>query len=264
MHATIKSVSPYDVIFLHGANTGNTTHEMCLQSTGVKGPHKRMTRTPSHLRSLAETLWPYPVIGILVILITAPELVQWAADRGWVGSVRWRGLLVQYGAFWPGLLQNWQPNYALQPWAMFITYSFLHGGLAHLLGNLLVLLWVGPGLVKRLGQRDFLAIWILSALGGAIAFALLATAPTPMVGASGSVFGLLGAVVALQYIQSARYWKAAAITLGLMALNVLTLIIENGFLAWQPHLGGYVIGMILGILWSKPASNLQISPKHRD
>ena len=85
-----------------------------------------------------------------------------------------------------------------------------------------------------------------------------------MVGASGSVFGLLGAVVALQYIQSARYWKAAAITLGLMALNVLTLIIENGFLAWQPHLGGYVIGMILGILWSKPASNLQISPKHRD
>ena len=78
-----------------------------------------------------------------------------------------------------------------------------------------------------------------------------------MVGASGSVFGLLGAVVALQYIQSARYWKAAAITLGLMALNVLTLIIENGFLAWQPHLGGYVTGLVIAMLWSNTTSDPQ-------
>ena len=217
-------------------------------------PHRRMTRMHPHLRSLIEFLWPNRVIGILVALIVVPELVQWPADLGWVGTGRWRTLLVQYGAFWPGLLQNWQPNYALQPWTMFITYSFLHGGPLHLLGNVMVLLWIGPGVVKHLGQTRFVAIWIISTLGGAIAFALLATSPTPMVGASGSIFGLLGATVALQYLKPARYWTAAGITLGLIGLNVITLIMENGFLAWQPHLGGYITGMIMGMLWSGTSS----------
>ena len=130
------------------------------------------------------------VIGILLALITIPELVVSAADQGLIGSPRWRALSVQYGAFWPGLLDNWQPNYAAQPWAMFLSYSFLHGGLVHLIGNAAMLIWIGPLVIRRLGVSGFLWVWVLSALAGAAAFALLTKGTTPMVGASGSVFGL--------------------------------------------------------------------------
>lgn len=190
------------------------------------------------------------VVGVIVVLITMPELVVWAADLGLVGTARWRVLTVQYGAFWPGLLQNWQPNYAAQPWAMFLSYSFLHGGILHLMGNAFMLIWIGPAVIERLGARGFLCVWVMSALGGAIAFALLTTGTTPMVGASGSVFGLLGAAVALHYVRPGRYLAALGISLVLVVLNILTLIVENGFLAWQPHLGGYVSGGAVALAWA--------------
>ena len=188
------------------------------------------------------------VIGILLALITIPELVVSAADQGLIGSPRWRALSVQYGAFWPGLLDNWQPNYAAQPWAMFLSYSFLHGGLVHLIGNAAMLIWIGPLVIRRLGVSGFLWVWVLSALAGAAAFALLTKGTTPMVGASGSVFGLSGAAVALQYILPRRYLTAIGVSLGLVALNVMSLIIENGFLAWQPHLGGYICGAAVAMV----------------
>lgn len=131
---------------------------------------------------------------------------------------------------------------------MFLSYSFLHGGVLHLLGNALVLLWIGPIVVDRMGVTGFLLIWVVSALCGALAFALLTTGTTPMVGASGSIFGLLGAAVALFYLRAGRVWAGIGITLGLVMLNIVTLIVENGFLAWQPHLGGYVIGAIIAMV----------------
>lgn len=201
---------------------------------------------------------PGLVIGLLLVLTCGLELVMVAADMGLIGSVRWRALLVQYGACWPGLLRDWQPNYPAQPWTMFLSYSLLHAGFLHLLGNMTMLLWVGPGLAARIGQAGFLLLWIGSAIGGAVVFVAIATAPTPMVGASGAVFGLMGALVMLDYVRAGKLAKAAVITLGLVVLNVVMLIIEDGLLAWQTHLGGYIFGALIALLLTdRPVSRAQ-------
>lgn len=195
-------------------------------------------------------VWPGAALGVLMIVTCLPEMVQWISDMGWTGTQRWRILFLQYGAFWPGLLQDWQPNYRFQPWAMFFTYSFLHSGPAHLLGNMLVLLWLGPLVMERLGGARFFILWALSALGGAVAFALLSNGVTPMVGASGSIFGLMGAYVVLHYGKSGRFGAVVLITAALIALNIVTFIVEDGLLAWQTHLGGYITGALVALALS--------------
>ena len=192
--------------------------------------------------------WPGPVIGVLILVTSGVELAVTAADMGLIGSVRWRSLLLQYAAFWPGLMRDWQPNYPAQPWTMFLSYSLLHSGILHLLGNMAMLLWAGPVLAARVGQVGFLLLWIGSVLGGGIAFGAMASATTPMVGASGAVFGLIGAIVMLDYVLTGRYGKALGITAGLALLNVVTLISENGLLAWQTHLGGSVAGGMIAMM----------------
>lgn len=207
-----------------------------------------MTRPALHPAHWWPTLWPCTVIGLLVMLTSGLELILMAADLGLIGSSRWRSLVLQFGGFWPGLLYDWQPNYPWQPQIMFLSYSGLHAGFVHLVGNMMVLLWIGPHLVERLGQIRFALLWLASALGGALVFGFLTTSPTPMVGASGSIFGLMGAMVMFEYVYNRHYAKAIGITLGLALLNLVMLIWEGGLLAWQTHLGGYIIGVLAAVL----------------
>jgi len=65
------------------------------------------------------------VLWAIALICCAIEAVLQAADLGVIGSTRWRQLAWQYGAFWAGLLHDWQPNYAAQPIAMFLSYSVL-------------------------------------------------------------------------------------------------------------------------------------------
>lgn len=185
------------------------------------------------------------VIWIVIVACLVPELVLQAADHGWVGSVRWRSLAYQYGAFWAGLLHGWQPNYRLQPLTMFVTYAFLHAGLAHLTGNLITLALVGKAVVMRCGARGFAILYALSVLGGGLGFGLLARAPAPMIGASGAIFGLLGALMIWQARERGRDGAVGILTLQVLALiflNFVTWWLQGGQLAWEAHLGGFLAG----------------------
>jgi rhomboid protease GluP len=156
---------------------------------------------------------------------------------------------VIYGGFWPALLGDWRPVYAFQPLAMFVTYAFLHSGLMHALFNILVLLHLAREAVARLGPWGFVLLYLLTAIGGGVGFALLSSAPGPMVGASGAVFGLLGMTQFwdLQRRRAARasltpFWRAQV---GLVVLNVILWVLAGGLLAWEAHLGGYLTGFVL-------------------
>lgn len=185
------------------------------------------------------------VILIIAALCCGIEIAVWAAERGWIGTPRWRSIILQNGAFWSGLLRDWQPNFAAQPVTMFFSYSLLHAGPVHLIGNMGVLFWMGPGLSMRLGQARFAALWTVSAFGGAAAFALFSTSPAPMVGASGALFGLFGADIMLRWQADRDLGRAFLVTLALLALNGVMFIAERGVLAWQAHLGGYLAGLIM-------------------
>lgn len=174
------------------------------------------------------------------------ELALQAADHGVIGAPTWRSLAYHYGAFWPFLIGNWQPNFELQPITMFLTYAFLHGGLGHLVGNMITLASLGTIVTDAFGQRGFLIIYTVSAIGGAVTYALVLPAPFPMVGASGALFGLAGAwqydLYASATASRRRLWLALRAGLGVIGLNLILLIYMDGRMAWQTHLGGFVTG----------------------
>lgn len=185
------------------------------------------------------------------------------ADLGVMGSLRWRSLAYQYGAFWAGLLHGWEPNYAAQPFVMFASYAFLHADWQHLLGNALTLAWLGQLVGERCGSGRFAQLYALSVLGGGIGFGLLATEAAPMVGASGAIMGLVGVwIVWDAFSMRDMEWPASRIFIAVIArcglvllLNVLMFLLLQGHLAWETHLGGFVAGL---------AGSLVLRPQDED
>lgn len=191
-------------------------------------------------------------VAVLTIMAacTAVELVLQLADLELIDAFRLRRLAYENGGFWPGLLQNWTPNYAVQPATMFVTYSFLHGGLVHLVVNMATLFSLGGAVTDRVGEARFLTIYIVAILGGAIGFGLLAPTLRPMVGASGALFGLAGAIVVWDFLEQVR---AREFPLGtfrvltfLIGLNIVLWWAMDGQLAWETHLGGFLAGVVAG------------------
>jgi len=83
-----------------------------------------------------------------------------------------------------------------RPWTL-ISYMFLHGGFGHLFFNMLSLFFFGPRLEARLGSRNFLILYFVSGIAGAL-LSLVFTPHVAIIGASGAVFGVL--------LGFARYW----------------------------------------------------------
>lgn len=189
-----------------------------------------------------------PVVWGIFLLCLIPEAILSGADFGLWGSPDWRQIVWAYAGFWSGLLGNWRPNYPFQPVLMFASYGFIHAGLAHFALNMTTLLSFAPPIVARLGQGRFLVLYFVSLVGGAVGFALLSTVIAPMVGASGALFGLIGAIIAWEY-QALRAEGASLAPVGraillLAGLNLLLWWAMNGHLAWETHLGGVIAGFI--------------------
>ncbi len=187
-----------------------------------------------------------PVLLWLVGITALPEIVLTLAGGGLFGMGDLRRAALTYGAFWNGIFHGWQQVYPGQREVMFVTYALLHGGLMHLVANMVVVLALGGIAVARLGQWGFLQLYIFSAIGGGGAYALIATSTSPMVGASGAVFGLIGAwkYWDWQYLRAAGaplgpLWRQLV---GLGLLNVILWLALSGLLAWEAHLGGFVVG----------------------
>ena len=90
-------------------------------------------------------------------------------------------------------------------------------------------------------------------LGGALGFALLHHAADVMVGASGALFGLAGALTLWdaqdQQRPAARLAaRLGLIMTGLILLNLVTWWIQGGNLAWQAHLGGFIAGFLVAVI----------------
>lgn len=192
------------------------------------------------------------ILWLIVLICVVIELALLGADYKFWATPSFRSAAYQYGGFWTGLLDNWKPNYAVQPYLMFGTYAFLHSGISHLIVNMATLFSVGPVIVDRVGQIRFAALYVLAMIGGAIGFALISDAVRPMVGASGALFGLVGAIAAWEYVDrftaKEGLWPVLRLVLFLIALNIALWWAMDGLLAWETHLGGFVMGWIGALL----------------
>ena len=128
------------------------------------------------------------------------------------------------------------------PWTI-LTGAFLHGGVLHILFNMLSLYWVGRAIEPVMGWWRFLTVYLVSALGGsAFILAWCLIQPTEIfvstVGASAAVFGLFGAVFVLQRLGGSD--TTAILTL--LGVNLVYGFVVSG-ISWQGHIGGAIAGV---------------------
>lgn len=145
-----------------------------------------------------------------------------------------------------------------------LTSQFLHGGVMHLLGNMLFLWVFGPPIEKALGSLRYLAFYLAGGLAAAgVQWAADPTSVVPMIGASGAVSAVLGAYFALfprtgveVLVGFLIFWRKvkwpALIFLGLwfvqnLLSGVIGWITPNEGVAWWAHVGGFVMGLLVGL-----------------
>ncbi len=134
-----------------------------------------------------------------------------------------------------------------QVWRTPITYSFLHGGMTHLLLNTAAFLGLGTVVLRLFGVPLFLLFYVLTAVGGAVVYGALADTEGPMVGASGVIFGLIGVLKYAEFVFITRRRQGSMQSFlgsigGLVLINVILGVALGGMLAWQTHLGGFLAG----------------------
>ena len=123
-------------------------------------------------------------------------------------------------------------------WWRMLTAAFLHGSIIHLGMNMLVLYVIGMPMEHAIGRVRFAVVYVVSALSGSAGALLLSDAGTPTVGASGAIFGLLGAALVLE---QQRNYVLGGTALSTIVLNlVLTFAVPN--ISIGGHLGGLAGG----------------------
>jgi rhomboid protease GluP len=131
----------------------------------------------------------------------------------------------------------------------FLTAMFLHGGITHIAFNTFALYSLGFETERIYGSPRFLTTYLLAGLGGGVAS--YALNPSPSVGASGAIFGLIGALAAFYYLARGVLGQMARQQLGSL---IFTLLINLGLGFTVPlidnnaHIGGLVVGAVVGWL----------------
>ena len=132
--------------------------------------------------------------------------------------------------------------------AALFGHAFLHAGFFHLFMNMLAFVQAGPFVEQRLGSPRFAALYVASILGGAVGYILINPHSTaPAIGASGAICGVFGA-----YFLAVRPTPRAALSdpqvrnamLSFLAVNVVLMALLRLPIAWEAHLGGFVVGAL--------------------
>ena len=167
------------------------------------------------------------------VLVYVAELADHGGVNGTGSEIYEKGVLVAIATDFSGhLIGVAEGDY----WRL-LTAAFLHYGPFHLLMNMLALYWFGTALEQRIGSGRFLLLYLASGLAGS-AGALLLDPTTPTVGASGAIFGILGAGLVLEQQRDYVFGGSA---LGIIVLNlVFTFSIQN--ISIGGHIGGLIGG----------------------
>lgn len=151
------------------------------------------------------------------------------------------------------VLLYWPPLTGFEPWRM-ITALFAHsqGSIFHILLNMYSLFVFGPIMERLLGRWRFLALYLISGFGGSVA--VLWLAPTSaVVGASGAIFGLLGAFFVIQRRLGGNNIQLLIV----IAINLVIGFMPGFQISWQAHLGGLIAGAAVALIYLRTRQTSQ-------
>ena len=140
-----------------------------------------------------------------------------------------------------------QPSTWLErPWTL-ITNLFIHGGLWHIAANMLTLYFFGRYLCMMVGDARFLTLYFLGGIAGNFFYILLSSSDAVVIGASGAIFAIAGALTVMAP-------KMRVFIIPIPAPLPIWVAVIGGFVilsffpnvAWQAHLGGLALGLAAG------------------
>ncbi|MDT0116571.1 rhomboid family intramembrane serine protease [Microbacterium sp. PRF11] len=149
----------------------------------------------------------------------------------------------------------------IEPWRLF-TVALVHSGFFHVALNMLALWFMGRSLEPMLGRARFLVLYLLGALGGSVAVALLAPGVWT-VGASGAIFALFGALLVIGrhigadirvigiLIAINFFWPFVIAGIGAIGSGNFAASLANVGISWQAHLGGLLTGALVGLIYAR-------------
>lgn len=167
----------------------------------------------------------YSIIGVSVVVY---------AIQFFTGS-----LLTNMFAFTPQAL-----TVVNEPWRM-LTSVFLHGSVLHLLLNMYTLWIFGQLLEGLLGRVRFLVMYLIAGLAGSVGVVVFGDPLSWVLGASGAIFGLMGAFVVIQR----RFGVNLTQLYVLLAINLAIGFLPGANISWQAHLGGLIGGALVGLIY---------------
>jgi membrane associated rhomboid family serine protease len=199
-----------------------------VRAAGSVGQRVRMSMP----RTQSAPLVTYALIAtnVLVYLVTVAQGTGINAPGGKV--------------FTDGILFG--PLVAQGDWWRLFTAAFLHASLIHLGLNMLALYWLGSVVEMFLGPVRYLALYVVAGLAGS-AGALIVDPTQPTVGASGAIFGILGALLIIEYQQTGQLAGQA------MSLIVINLIFSFAIpnISYGGHIGGLIGGIAAALALSR-------------
>ncbi len=125
-----------------------------------------------------------------------------------------------------------------------LTSAFTHLDLWHIGFNMVALWVLGPQLEMVFGRVRFLAVYLMAAFSGSALVYWLSGVNTPTIGASGAIFGLMGALLIVAF----KVHGNVSPLLMWIGLNFVITVLGRSFISWQGHLGGFIGGLLLAAL----------------
>jgi len=176
-------------------------------------------------------------INVLVFLAeTANGAPLGGGGGGWIWN---HGVL-----FGPALTGNDIYGIGTHQYWRLLTSGFIHDGILHIAFNMWFLWILGPMLETAVGRVNYAVVYFVSLLAGSFG-ALLLTPVSPTMGASGALFGVLGALMVVAYYRGISIWQSG---LGLTLVINIVFSLTVADISIGAHLGGFVAGAICGWL----------------
>ena len=198
---------------------------------GTVGQRVRMSMPRT--RSAPVVTWALIGLNVLVYLVTV-------AQGGGINRPGGR------------LFADWilyGPFVASGDWWRLLTAAFLHGNLVHIGFNMFALYWLGTAVESFLGPVRYLALYLVSGLAGS-AGALVVNPQEPTVGASGAIFGIMGALLIIEYQQTGQL---AGQAMSLIAVNLIFTFAfaSTANISYGGHIGGLIGGVAASLALSR-------------